>query len=466
MKHHKLYSYLIIACGLLLFVFAISACNDGFLDEKPHSSLVIPESLEDCQRLLDNQLLTDNMPALGLLASDEYYMDDRKWQSSSIVERNSYTWADNVYEGQENLPDWNSGFAAIFTCNAALEILEGLPPAEGDKAIWENLKGTALFYRAYRYYELAEVFTMPYNADNASNLLGLPLRTSPNIDYLVLRATLKDTFDFILNDLLTASQLLKNDVPDEKLNRPSKVAVYGFLSRVYLAMGDYQNALANAEFCLALYDKLLDYNTRDYLTDYPFEDNPEIIFSGLRQTYANLNPFPRTVDVYIDSLLYGLYNEKDLRKSFFFTVPDNERSNRKFLYSYDGQRTQNFAGIATDEIYLIKSECLARLNRTDEAQSALDKLLVFRYENGTYQSGNLNNSQPILTRILNERRKELVFRGARWNDLRRLNAGGSSLEIQRLLNGQGYVLQPKSNKYAFPIPDSEVTLGSLVQNPR
>jgi hypothetical protein len=69
--------------------------------------------------------------------------------------------------------------------------------------------------------------------------------------------------------------------------------------------------------------------------------------------------------------------------------------------------------------------------------------------------------------VLTERRKELVGRGLRWFDLRRLNLDPRfQKSLSRTIAGQTYELAPQSKKYTFPIPDQEVKTYGWVQNVR
>jgi starch-binding outer membrane protein, SusD/RagB family len=451
---------------VLLFIIPTS-CSDKFLEEKPNSSLVVPGTLEDCQLILDNNsVMTSDLPSLGLLGSDEYFVTKETWQASRVIERNAYVWADEIYEGETNISEWNSSFKAIFACNAVLQVLESIPVTIENERQWKNIKATALFYRAYRYFALTEVFTLPYLSSDSENTLGLPLRSSADVDYTVQRSSLADTFDFIIKGLNEAITLFNIEVPDERLNRPTLATAYGALARIHLILGRYDVALENAEQCLLLYNKLLDYNTVSQTTDYPFENNPEILFSAIRINYPNLNPYPRSNTSFVDTALYRLYDNDDLRRICFFHGPSGSLVHRKYLYSHDGRRVQNFAGVATNEIYLIKSECLVRLNRVSEAMDTLNLLLLQRYKKDTYRRQQAFSQDEALQIVLSERRKELVFQGARWSDVRRLNLEGFDISMYRLLNGQNYQIDPNTLKYAFPIPESEITLGNLIQNPR
>jgi len=71
-----------------------------------------------------------------------------------------------------------------------------------------------------------------------------------------------------------------------------------------------------------------------------------------------------------------------------------------------------------------------------------------------------------MTIILRERRKELIFRGLRWTDLKRLNKEEAGIILTRLFNGNTRQLLPKSNHYVLPIPDDALTGGTITQNIR
>jgi len=96
----------------------------------------------------------------------------------------------------------------------------------------------------------------------------------------------------------------------------------------------------------------------------------------------------------------------------------------------------------------------------------LDQLLITRYKPGTYlQTTDLKQAE-LLDRILEERRKELVWRGSRWHDVKRLNKEGRGIHFYRTVHGDEYHLQPNDSRYVFPIPPDEIMLSGLEQNER
>jgi hypothetical protein len=78
-----------------------------------------------------------------------------------------------------------------------------------------------------------------------------------------------------------------------------------------------------------------------------------------------------------------------------------------------------------------------------------------------------DNETKALKIILEERRKELVTRGLRWSDLRRLNMDPRfQVTLERTYNGEIYQLLPDDKRYTFPIPQDEIDRSGLEQNDR
>jgi hypothetical protein len=162
---------------------------------------------------------------------------------------------------------------------------------------------------------------------------------------------------------------------------------------------------------------------------------------------------------HVDTALYQSYQPNDLRKTCYYS------SNGAFIGSYDVSRLM-FGGIATEEMYLARAECEARLGNTQDAMTDLNTLLVTRWVSGTFTKYTATSATDALGQILMERRKELAFRGTRWMDLRRLNKDPNyAITLTRNINGQIFTLQPNSPRYVFEIPPDEELLDPLPQNP-
>ena len=454
-------------------IYCLTSCSSAFLDIKPNSDIVIPTTLEDCRRLLDGdgrigQGMNLKFPSLGQLASDEYYYNFSTWQSTVYPhERTAYIWADDVYEGEQHIDDWEDAYHAIYICNVVLDVLDRIEIEERNQIAYNDVKGTALFFRAMWYHALAEVFCLPYNDNSAAQTLGLPLRTKPNVDEITQRSTLAETYEFILADIDASVNLLADKVPSDYRNRPSVCAAFALTARIQLVMGDYQSALASAQQSLELYDQLLDYNDFELEGDAVFDRyNPEVLVMTQIKGYLSIGAGNAARNSFVDSTLIELYHTDDLRRHAFFTFDEFGQASRKSLYTTSISLYNCFNGPATDEVLLIEAECLARIGELNKASQSLNILLSKRMVTENFEPLSFNHKEQALRTVLEERRKELVFRGARWSDVRRLNVEGAGIQMKRVLNGESFVLEPNSPRYAFPIPESEILFSNIKQNVR
>jgi tetratricopeptide (TPR) repeat protein len=449
---------------ICLILLSVGGCTkqDEFLDAKSNETLTIPSSLSDLKSLLLNEgIFNTSSPSLGALSSDEYYVTTDLWTSSgSATERNAYIFAKDIFQGAIN-SDWNQAYQQIYYANTVLDYLPKIKTVSGQQDLYNQIKGTALFYRSIAFYNLVQTFALPYNANTASADPGIPLRLSSDLNIQSVRSTVQQCYHQIIEDLSVALPLLPTTV--SYLTQPSQNAANALLARIYLAIGQYQQALDYANTSLSLNSVLVDYNTFGssayFLTNttgYLAED----IYHCTAINYG-INGFGKNVD----SALYSLYENNDLRKTAFFTIYNNRNT---FKGSYELSKFGiRFSGLANDEIYLIRAECYARSGNTDSALHDLNTLLLKRYKNGTFVPRVANNSDAALQLILLERRKELLFRGLRWTDLRRLNQDSRfATTIQRTVNNVVYSLPPNSPLYAMPIPDQEIQLNGLSQNVR
>jgi starch-binding outer membrane protein, SusD/RagB family len=310
-------------------------------------------------------------------------------------------------------------------------------------------------------------YLLPAGAGLRPSLCGgnsryIPLKLSADIGEKIERASLSQTYDQILADLKTAALLLPLSQPVK--TRPSKPAAYAMLARVYLSMQQYEKAWLYADSCLQLYNSLLDYNALPVSSNSPFPKfNKEVIFYALVQ--SNPNHFFTPGNARIDTVLYASYASDDLRRSLFFRP--REPGLFSFKGSYDGSSLL-FVGLATDEVYLIRAECFARTGSTQAAMNDLNTLLVTRWKAGTFVPYTATTPTEALQLVLAERRKQLLMRGLRWTDLRRLNTEpGFAKTIQRLVNGQLLALPPNDDRYTWPLPPDVMGFNpSLPQNPR
>lgn len=447
-----------------IFLLAICACNkNDFLDSKPKTSIIVPTSLEELRAMLDNTGIFTASPSLGLLACDDYYLTGTTWQSLSELEHNSYTWEKDLYGANRNADEWSIPWQQVLFCNIVLEQLAKLTPTAQQQNEWNNIKGTALFLRAYAFNSLLQNFATAYDPATAATDLGIPLKLDADIHHLLKRASVADGYNQLIGDLVQAASLLGTQVPAVTKNRPSRPAVYALLSRVFTDTRQYDKAGKYADSCLQLYATLTDYNTVNAAARIPFSRSNEETIYYCQAVLGQLTFTSSASTTFIDTNLYRSYVPNDLRKLIFFRTLTG--GNIGINWGYGGTNLP-FTGLTTDEVILERAESFARAGNTAAAMSDLNTLLAKRWKKGTYQNMTASNAADALAKILVERRKELIWRGTRWMDLKRLNKEGANITLTRILNGQAYTLAPNSPRYVFPIPEAEIGLSGIEQNPR
>lgn len=438
------------------------SCNK-YLDKKPQQNIAVPSSLADLQALLDNQSMNSTSPGYLEFIADNYYLSSSSWASAVNEDRNNYVWANEALT--PDFSTWTPSYETIYRSNFVLDFLPKISVNESDYNVYKSIKGSAFFYRAFQFHQLAQLFCKPYTS-SADSDLGIVLRLTSAVGDASVRSSVQQTYDQIISDLKMAVELL----PEKSLfsTRPNKAAAFGMLARVYLSMRDYTNAGIYANHSLTLNSTLLDYNSlnNSSTSSLPgFINNPEILYlnsEGHLPTYL-MNQSNAT----IDSGLFSSYSSNDLRRSVYFQANGSAFSWRG-SYSYDitGISYSIFDGIATDEVLLIRAECNARTGNKDNAMLDLNTLLRKRWKTGAFVDLTAIDQTDALNKIIVERRKELLFRGLRWSDLRRYNLEGANITISRVVNSTIYTLPPNDLRWVLLIPNAEISRSGIQQNPR
>jgi tetratricopeptide (TPR) repeat protein len=443
---------------LLLPILLSFGCKK-YLDAKPDEHLVLPkDNIENLQLLLDDTYtMNGNVPASSEVGSDNFQLSDQQWlnlKQRSESAANLYIWGKNLFNDND-FNDYTLSYQCVFNANVVLDAVDLI---EGADVTQKNaVKGEALFFRSFTFYNLLQEFAKTYQPGSAATDPGIVLKLSADVTEKVQRASVKESFEQVINDLKLALALLPGSVQFN--TRPTKAAALGLLARVYLTAGEYNQAMTYAKQYLATSPALIDYNDLSGAVSYPIPMyNAEVTFNAKLSSITSFaTSFARISDE-----LYGLYDINDLRRNIFFK--NGGPGNITFRGSYYGQRSP-FAGIATDEVYLILAECYARNEDVANAMLNLNKLLIKRWRLGTFVPVDASNKAEALKQIILERRKELVFRNLRWSDLRRFNLEADYKQtLIRKVNGQLYQLNPGGGGYVYPLPLKVIELGGLVQN--
>lgn len=455
MKRIAKIKYWVLLC---MVIISMPAC-EKFLDEKTNQDLVVPKTLKDAQALLDlHTSLSAGHGYFPNLSDDNMYVSNSNFNGLNENLRATITWEAEV--NTDNV--WTKFYNMVLVSNIALETLDKNERTTQNETAWSNIKGSAYFLRAWAFFQLLQYYAEPYDAATAPNLPGIPIRLSSDANIVSSRAPLQQCWQQVIADYKLSVIYLP--VVAAFPTRPNKAAAFEGMALAYLHMDAFDDAALNADSSLQLNSQLLDYNTLSAAAANPFAQfNKEVNFNAyaVGTSVLGLNGH------FIDSSLLNLYHTNDLRKSMFFK--SNGSNTMGFRGSYNGNTTltSHFSGLTTAEAFLIRAEAHARLGLKDSAMADLNRLLKSRWRNNLFTPLTAATNEAALKTILEERRKEMVMRGSRWFDLRRLNREPQhAVILKRKLNGTDYMLQPGSKRYTFYIHADAVALAGLEQNVR
>lgn len=461
--------HILFTCLCLLSI--ATGCGKDFLDMKRSANQVVPSTVADFKAIINRDIMNSAYCSLSLIGSDEFYVASEQeltaGAGSALYEKNAYLWADEIFESEQNYPDWNLAYERIMYANLALDI-ENISPKATEREDYEHVRIAARFHRAWNLYQLAQAFCKVYTKETAGTDLGIPIRLDYDVSVKYGRSTVQAVYDQILKDLNDAEAIQLNN--DNSIYMPGKMAVQALLSRVYLQIGDYEKAMYYAGKVLEKKNILVDYNKlsgqindefSSYFQRYG-QNNPAIIYySG-----TGIGGVMWVSRINSAAWLTDSFENGDLRDNFyFFKRPDGTKV---FIGSYCGEGgTTLFTGLSVEEMLLIRAECAARLELFETAARDLNKIRENRFDNKNYIAVENMQKDQLLTMILKERIKELYMRGSRWEDSRRLNREGEfPVTFERKLEGKIYRLPQGSTKWVWPIPENEISSNGLQQNKR
>ncbi len=500
------YSIKHIASIATMFYAALllSSCND-FLSEYPNRGENEPlETKQQVEALFHNSQYTQHIALGSIFSSDDFEMTTEQYSyapynfDADILPL--YTWGttDLINSGTDEV--WNDEFNKVFAANMIISDIKNVEDATDAEIA--NYLAQAHFMRAVAYWELVNLYCMPY-AEETKQSLGLPLKQTTSYEENLTRASLEDTYQFIMGNLDEAEKTSVSDI--DKRYWVSRPAVAAMKARLYLSMGDYAHALEEAEKALQTTQATLqDYNELAHYTSYvsnmdgesvevnysgltgmsalEYTDYQEMLYSSTYKIYTMMRLLP-------SENLKSLYDqENDLRYNQFFTKSGSleygiegfgdDMIYRKF---FDVNTYYDILpeGPTMGEILLIKAEAQCRLGNWEEALQTANQLREKRFATGSNYQLTATSQEEALAKILDERHRELPFT-MRWYDIRRyaFNETTSddvilSRNFFKVENKQAdfeqtedFILPVKSKRYAQPLPQTEISRshGQLKQN--
>lgn len=342
------------------------------------------------------------------------------------------TWQYEVgrsYDKNSLNPDdmtWKKLYTNINILNVILNELERImaeSTVESDKTLALTIEGEAKFLRAHFYFLLVNLYADAYVPSKAASTLGVPLKLTHYVEYnkdeqvKFERTNVAAVYEQLVKDLTESIACFTESPQTKKLYRANKASAQILLSRVYLYMQDWENSRKVAEAYTSENSYIENMSAYGNETVFFTEENQEIVFSQGSLICQN-NTTASAGDFCITKDLYELYDENDYRLNTYFqrNVQTDSIVIAKFRKNLHISYVSDIFSMRTSEAFLNLAEACAMLGDASAAHSALDKLLVNRIENyvPSMETGN-----ELIDKVRTERRKELVFEGHRWFDLRR-----------------------------------------------
>lgn len=235
----------IIYISSILMLSIVSACN---LDIQPTDRLTVDNllSLEDGLEVAtagNYALLKDVLSFRGEENLNNSYVRHLYQMSEFAADNVMYTqfssdplylvFTRNHVPSQDNSSYfWFMAYKLILGTNLLIE-----SAVEGEDSKSDQLLGENYFLRAMAQFDLLKLYAFPYT--HGRDNLGIILRLSLTEPQSKARATVGESYDQVVLDLLKAIQLMNASRGKEYA---SKEAAQALLSRVYLYMDEHQLA--------------------------------------------------------------------------------------------------------------------------------------------------------------------------------------------------------------------------------
>lgn len=373
-------------------------------------------------------------------------------------------------------------YRVVDRANRALQALpNAVTESDSDNVLRGQLEGEALFLRAIAHFDLFRYYAGNFTPEG----LAMPYMLEPSLDPQE-RWKMGDYFTQLLKDINDAKVLLPKNLNDKA--RANYMAAVGLQARVALYMRNWTEAEAlSTEFINAL--PLA--SKAEFPGIWKDQNTSEVAFMIVRNSGTRMGNFYRPlfsrdsegnltigqISWYPSDKLFNTFDKNnDIRfDSYFVEEPVLSAANRhnRLVNKYSGsgyvttnENVGNIKVFRTGEMYLIRAEARAELNKVSGANSAESDLNALRAARiDSYTPVTLSSKEQAITEILQERFKELAFEGHRFWDLKRRN-----LPVVRTgddaPSAQGATLPAGNFRFVLPIPQTEMQANPLMeQNP-
>jgi predicted secreted protein len=370
---------------------------------------------------------------------------------------------------------WQVHYRVINAANSVIENVSTIKDPALTADISKRLIAEAKFLRAITHFNLLHMFGQPFQVQNG-NTPGVPLLLKSftgTIEFPV-RATVAECYAQIIKDLNEALPDLPVVSTAISRGRATKGAAAGYLSRVHLYKGEFQQA---ADFANQVVSASTIYSLAANYSFYGAAPTAEHVFVIINSAIDNGRTGSGGWASYHRPAANGGRGDCPMAPSLetsFLTQPtdrryvdlsvigvaaDNQRKRMSLKFPDAANNTDLSPLMRTSEIYLNRAEALAELNGINPESLTLVNGIRARAGLLAWTATTFTTKAAFITAILEERRKELCFEGHRRMDLLRkglpLRTTGPTASLA-IFGGPKTIL---------PLPQREIDLNKgLVQN--
>jgi tetratricopeptide (TPR) repeat protein len=365
---------------------------------------------------------------------------------------------------------YQDAYELIFRANQILFYVEGF---EGESK--ENIIAEAKALRALAHFNIVTLYgKIPTQSGDANSSLGIAYITEADPNIEPSRLSVEASYTAIVQDLEDAKAGINASADPGRMGLD---AVNLLLSRVYLYMGQWQNAIDAANGVsgtVASRDNIVgvwEDTSQDGLIFYIPNADP-ILGNSIGVTWSQGSTTAIIPEYVVSLQLYNLFSDDDIRKeayTFLGTNSGTEYNGIKKLFGRPNQANGevDYKILRVAEAYINKAEAYFNVGNESAAREALDQVRTNRYTNPP--SGETGNALRDAIRL--ERRLEFAFEYQRFFDLKRWGLDVSRTIAGDQADGAGtpsdvLSLSAGSNKFQLPIAQESLdTNPNLQQNP-
>jgi len=485
---------------LFSFLLVLSSCEKQ-LDQTPESSLATDDFFTNNNDFL--QAVNGVYSQLNNYPSQVLWLSEMRSDNINATSDGNRDW-DGINNFTPNITTtgfistaWRANFNGIYNANTVLEAL-ATKASVLSVANATRYAAEVRFLRAFYYFSLVRTFgqvPLISSVKSAAEVASIP------------RSPVADIYALIESDLQFAATNLPATFTGVDLGRPTASAAKGLLGLVYLTKsgptyGINGPGLASNEYdkAAALFDQVITGSPFSFSSNYANifsytnENNSEVVFdiqfasslngagfpshlapvaywtsSGISNSFGNgygASTFPVSKSL-VNSYTTNSVSGTDLRYPFnvattyapgpfikkYIDVPKRGLSGRDWSI--------NFIVLRYTDILLMKAECILR--GAPGSQADVDAIVNrVRARAGVGALTNVN-----LATLMQERQREFLGEGLRWNDLVRSGLAVSQMNAWRTADAVTKINEVVPNYIIYPVPATEIQTapGLYTQNP-